>query len=104
MTVIIMLTSFDSLKTDLVFFLAIAFCFVAFWVLSARARRRTDVDHPGKQWWFFVAALTGSGVFLACRVRWWLGLVPLLPLVLFWLLLRPHAKDVRSPEQQRDSK
>lgn len=104
LTVMIMLTSFDSLKTDLVFLLGITGCFVVFWVLSMRARRRTDVDRPAKQWWFFVAALIGSGVFLACRVRWWLGLVPLLPLVLFSLLLRSRANDILSREQQRDSK
>lgn len=104
LTVMIMLTSFDSLKTDLVFFLVIAGCFVAFRVLSVRARRQADVDRPAKQWWFFVAALIGSSVFLACRVRWWLGLVPLLPLVLFSLLLRPRAKDALPREQQRDLK
>ena len=104
LTVMIMLASFASLKMDLVFFLVIAGCFVAFWILSVRARRQTDVDRPAKQWWFFVAALIGSSVFLSCRVRWWLGFVPLLPLALFSMLLRPHAKDVLPRERQRDSK
>ena len=104
LTVMIMLTSFASLKMDLVFFLVIAGCFVAFWILSVRARRQTDVDRPAKQWWFFVAALIGSSVFLSCRVRWWLGFVSLLPLALFSMLLRPHAKDVLPRERQRDSK
>ncbi len=99
-----MLNTFDSMKIDILFLFLITSCFVAFWVLSVRARRNAGVDRPGKQWWLFVVALIGSGVFLACRVRWWLGLAPLLPLVLFSLLLRPHAKDVFFRQQRRDSK
>ena len=104
LTVMIMLTSFDSLKIDVFFLLVITCFFVAFWCLSVRARRQGNVDRPATQWWFFVAALIGSSLFLACRVRWWLGLVPLLPLVLFSLLLQPCAKGVLLGEQKRDLK
>ena len=104
LTVMIMLASFDSLKIDVFFLLVITGCFVAFWGLSVRARRQGNLDRPTKQWWFFVAALIGSSLFLACRVRWWLGFVPLLPLVLFSLLLRPCAKGVLLGEQKRDPK
>jgi hypothetical protein len=75
---------FDSIRSDVICFFAIASIFLVSFAFSLRVRRgAADSLKTHAALGLFAVALLASGVFLALRVRWWMGLVPLIPLPLF---------------------